>query len=147
MLTAREIRLDACSRNFLQLFFLTCGSLRFQIRYNLMNAVITWLHQPFNLLDRQVARLKLVIFCGLFGCMFLIIFQPFNLNLGFSEVNAPVAIIFAFFAIAGMAALSLTQFAFRSLFQVMLTTRLSFLLWSLVEFFFIALAIHTVDII
>jgi hypothetical protein len=112
-----------------------------------MNAVVSWLRQPFNLLDTQVARLKLVIFCGVFGCMFLIIFQPFNLNLGFSEVNAPVAIIFAFFAVAGMTALSLTQFAFRSLFKVKLTTRLSFLMWSLVEFFFIALAIHTVDIL
>ena len=112
-----------------------------------MNAVVLWLRQPFNLLDTLVARLKLVIFCGVFGCLFLIIFQPFNLNLGFSKVNAPISIIFAFFTIAGMVALSLTQFAFRSLFNVKLTTRLSFLMWSFVEFFFIALAIHTVDVI
>jgi len=112
-----------------------------------MNAVVLWLCQPFNLLDTLVARLKLVIFCGVFGCLFLIIFQPFNLNLGFSKVNAPISIIFAFFTIAGMVALSLTQFAFRSLFNVKLTTRLSFLMWSFVEFFFIALAIHTVDVI
>jgi len=112
-----------------------------------MNAVVLWLRQPFNLLDTLVARLKLVIFCGVFGCLFLIIFQPFNLNLGFSKVNAPISIIFTFFTIAGMVALSLTQFAFRSLFNVKLTTRLSFLMWSFVEFFFIALAIHTVDVI
>jgi hypothetical protein len=113
----------------------------------LMNAVVLWLRQPFNLLDTHVARLKLVIFCGVFGCLFLIIFQPFNLNLGFTQVNAPLFIIFAFFTIAGMVALALTQFAFRSLFNVNLTTRLSFLMWSLVEFFFITLAIHTVDVI
>jgi DNA-binding LytR/AlgR family response regulator len=112
-----------------------------------MNAVVLWLRQPFHLLDRHIARLKLVIFCGVFGCLFLIVFQPFNLNLGFTKVNAPVSIVFTFFAIAGMVALSLTQFAFRSLFNVKLTTRLSFLMWSLVEFFFIALAIHTVDVI
>ena len=112
-----------------------------------MNAVVLWLRQPFNLLDTLVARLKLVIFCGVFGCLFLIIFQPFNLNLGFSKVNAPISIIFAFFTIAGMVALSLTQFAFRSLFNVNLTTRLSFLMWSFVEFFFIALAVHMVDVI
>ena len=112
-----------------------------------MNAVVLWLRQPFNLLDTLVARLKLVIFCGVFGCLFLIIFQPFNLNLGFSKVNAPISIIFTFFTIAGMVALSLTQFAFRSLFNVKLTTRLSFLMWSFVEFFFIALAIHAVDVI
>jgi hypothetical protein len=112
-----------------------------------MNAVVLWLRQPFHLLDTNVARLKLVIFSGVFGCLFLIIFQPFNLNLGFSQVNAPVSIIFTFFAIAGMAALALTQFAFRSLFNVRLTTRLSFLMWSLVEFFFISVAIHTVDIL
>jgi DNA-binding LytR/AlgR family response regulator len=112
-----------------------------------MNAVVLWLRQPFNLLDTRVARLKLVIFCGVFGCLFLIIFQPFNLNLGFSKVNAPISIIFAFFTIAGMVALSLTQFAFRALFNVNLTTRLSFLMWSFVEFFFIALAVHMVDVI
>jgi DNA-binding LytR/AlgR family response regulator len=111
-----------------------------------MNAVVLWLLQPFNLLDTHVARLKLVIFCGVFGCLFLIIFQPFNLNLGFSQVNAPVTIIFASFTLAGMIALTLTQFVFRSLFDVKLTTRLSFLMWSLVEFFFIALAIHAVDV-
>ncbi|HEX6227700.1 MAG TPA: LytTR family DNA-binding domain-containing protein [Chryseolinea sp.] len=112
-----------------------------------MNAVVFWLRQPFNLLDTNVDRLKLVIFCGVFGCLFLIVFQPFNLNLGFSEVNAPLSIIFAFFTVAGMVALSLTQFAFRRLFNVRLTTRLSFLLWSLVEFFFIALAVHVIDIL
>jgi DNA-binding LytR/AlgR family response regulator len=82
-----------------------------------------------------------------FGCLFLIIFQPFNLNLGFGSVNAPLFIIFCFFSAAGMAALALSQFAVRWALKIKTPTRLGFLIWSLVEFVFIVLAIHTVDIL
>jgi DNA-binding LytR/AlgR family response regulator len=111
-----------------------------------MTSFVTWLRQPFHLLDTHRARLILVIFCGLFGCLFLNVFHPFNVNLWFNDVKAPLFIVLTFFSAAGMGALALSQFAIRSVFNIKLPTRLSFLGWSLVEFIFIALAIHTVDI-
>jgi len=112
-----------------------------------MVGILSWLLQPFRLLDSTRSRWQLVIFCGVFGCLFLNIFHPFNINQWFSHVKAPLFVILTFFAAAGMAALALTQFAIRALFKVTLTTRISFLGWLFVEFFFISLAVHTVNII
>jgi hypothetical protein len=111
-----------------------------------MNSLSTWLRQPFRLLDTFESRWKLIVFCGVFGCLFLIIFRPFNINQWCNEVNTPLFLVLTFFSIAGMAALFLTQFAFRSLFKVEFTTRIAFFAWLLVDIFFISLAIHTVDI-
>lgn len=111
-----------------------------------MNNVVQWFRQPFQLLDTVRARLKLVVFCGVFGCIFLNVFQPFNSNQWFPEAKAPLYIIFTFFSAAGMAALALTQFALRAIFKVKLTTRIVFFGWLLVEFFFISVAMHAVNI-
>jgi DNA-binding LytR/AlgR family response regulator len=46
-----------------------------------------------------------------------------------------------------MVALALTQFVFRWLFNLQLTTRIGFLAWLLVDIFFISIAVHTVDIL
>src|SRR5688572_9031641 len=112
-----------------------------------MTSFVTWLRQPFHLLDTHRARLKLVIFCGIFGCLFLNIFHPFNLNLWFNDVKAPLFIVLTFFSAAGMGALALSQFTIRSIFNINLPTWLSFLGWSFVEFIFIGMAIHAVDIV
>lgn len=111
-----------------------------------MDRVVSWFRQPFRLLDTVRARLKLVIFCGVFGCIFLSVFQPFNINQWFPKVNLPLFLIAAFFCVAGMTALALTQFALRSVFKVRVTTRIAFLCCLLVEFFFISIAIHAVNI-
>ena len=108
--------------------------------------VVSWLRQPFQLLDTVRARLKLVIFCGTFGCVFLTVFQPFNIDQWFPNVHAPLIVIATFFCTAGMAALALTQFALRSIFKVKVTTRIVFLGWLLIEFFVISVAIHAVNI-
>lgn len=112
-----------------------------------MVAIISWFRQPFKLLDSHRARWQLVIFCGVFGCVFLNVFHPFNMNEWFRHVKAPMFAILTFFAAAGMAALALTQFVIRALFRVELTTRIGFFAWLLVEFFFISVAVHTVNII
>lgn len=112
-----------------------------------MTNIISWFRQPFRLLDSHRARWQLVIFCGVFGCLFLNVFHPFNMNLWFSSVKAPMFAILTFFCAAGMAALALTQFVVRALFRVELTTRISFFAWLLVEFFVISVATHTVNII
>ena len=109
--------------------------------------VAEWLRQPFRLLDSIRSRWMLIIFCGVFGCLFLNIFQPFNINQWFNNVDTPLYIILTFFNVAGMAALVLTQFGLRGLFKLQLTTRIGFFAWLLVDFFFISLAVHTVDIL
>ena len=91
-----------------------------------MNVLANWLRQPFRLLDTVRSRWKLIIFCGIFGCLFLNIFIPFNLNQWFNHVNAPLFVVLTFFPLAGMLALSLTQFVLRRLFNVQLATRGSF---------------------
>lgn len=111
-----------------------------------MNRVAAWLREPFQLLDTHSSRWQLVIFCGVFDCLFLIVFQPFNINHWFPLVKTPLFLIIIFFSAAGMAALALSQFAFRAWFKVELTTRRSFLGWLMVEFFLISLAMHTVNV-
>ncbi|MBL7857597.1 MAG: LytTR family transcriptional regulator [Cyclobacteriaceae bacterium] len=112
-----------------------------------MDRIVSWFRQPFHLLDTVRARLKLVLFCGVFGCLFLNIFHPFNLTEWFVGVKTPLFVILTFFSAAGMAALALTQFVFRSVFRIQLTTRIGFLQWLLVEFFVISVAVHTVNIL
>lgn len=53
-------------------------------------SVFTWFRKPFRLLDSMRARVKLVIFSGVFGCLFLNIFHPFNINQWFNDVKAPL---------------------------------------------------------
>lgn len=111
-----------------------------------MLGIASWFRQPFRLLDSHKSRWQLVIFCGVFGVVFLNVFHPFNMNEWFPNVKAPLFLILTFFPVAGMAALALTQFAFRSWFRIDLTTRGNFLGWLLVEFFCISIAVHTVNI-
>lgn len=112
-----------------------------------MNAIAAWLRQPFRLLDTVQSRWKLIIFCGVFNCIFLNIFKPFNINQWFDNVNAPLIVVLTLFSVAGMIALSLTQFVLRWIFDLQLTTRIGFFAWLLVDIFFISIAVHTVDII
>ena len=112
-----------------------------------MNRVVSWFQQPFRLLDSHKSRWQLIVFCGLFGCIFLNVFHPFNIDQWFNNVRAPLFVILSFFPVAGMAAVALSQFAFRSWFNVNLTTRMSFFGWLLIEFFVISIAIHTVNIL
>ena len=109
--------------------------------------VVAWLRQPFRLLDSARSRWMLITFCGIFGCLFLNIFKPFNINQWFNDVNTPLFVVLTFFCVAGMAALALTQVTLRGIFNLQLTTRIGFVGWLLVDFFFISLAIHTVDIL
>ena len=111
-----------------------------------MNRVVSWFQKPFRLLDSRRSRWQLVIFCGVFGCLFLIVFKPFNINTWFTNVRTPLFVILTFFSTAGMAALALSQLAIRSIFNITLTTRGSFLGWLVIEFLLISIAIHTVNI-
>ncbi|HCW08706.1 MAG TPA: hypothetical protein DGG95_15210, partial [Cytophagales bacterium] len=109
--------------------------------------IVAWLRQPFHLLDTVRSRWQLVIFCGVFGCVFLTVFKPFNMSTWFPEAETPLFVIITFFSATGMAALALSQFAFRALFKIELTTRISFLLWTLFEFFIISIAAHFINFI
>lgn len=112
-----------------------------------MNALSTWLRRPFQLLDTIQSRWRLIIFCTLFGCIFLLIFKPFNINQWFDDLNTPLNLVLIFFSAAGMTGLMFTQFGLRIVFNIQLNSRLQFLAWLLVDFIFISLAIHTVDIL
>ncbi len=110
-----------------------------------MNAVRSWFLQPFRLLDSGKSRWQLILFCGVFGCLFLNIFEPFNIGDWFEGNDAPLFIIITFFSVTGMGALVLTQFAIRPLFRIDLTTRASFFFWLLFEFFLLSLAMHVAN--
>lgn len=110
-----------------------------------MDSIVHWLKRPFRLLDSIKARLKLVIFCGAFGCIFLNVFLPFNMDKWFMVDKAPLFIIITFLSAAGMAALALTQFAFRFIFKIKIATRGGFLAWLTLDFFVISLAILGVN--
>src|SRR5262249_44746150 len=90
-------------------------------------------------------RWVLVIFCGLFGFLFLNIFEPFHISDWFEGVQTPLFFILTYFSAAGMTVLALTQFGIRSLFRIQLTTRLRFVTWLAFEFFLISIAVHGVN--
>ena len=108
----------------------------------MMNFVRSWFLKPFALLDSKKSRWQLILFCGVFGCLFLNIFEPFNISSWFGESNVSLFIIITFFTLAGMAALVVTQFAIRPLFRIELTTRASFFFWLLFEFFLLSVVMH-----
>lgn len=112
-----------------------------------MERILLWLRQPFHLLDTNKSRWQLVVFCGVFGCIFLNVFKPFNMTTWFPQAKTPLFVIITFFSTAGMAALALTQFAIRSLFKIKLTTRISFLGWTLFEFLLISFVAHIINFI
>lgn len=86
------------------------------------------------------------MFCGCFGFLFLVVFQPFNLATWFQQVDAPLPAILTFFICAGMAALALTQFALRPLFKIKSITRIGFISWFFLEYLLISLAAHSINI-
>lgn len=88
-----------------------------------------------------------MIFCGVFGCVFLTVFRPFDMEKWFPEGKTSLFIIITFLSAAGMAALALSQFAIRSLFHIQLTTRIGFFAWLLLDFFLTSLATHGVNAI
>lgn len=107
-----------------------------------MSSVRSWFLEPFALLDSSKARWQLIIFCGVFGCLFLNIFEPFNISSWFGESDVSLFIIITIFSLAGMATLVVTQFAIRPLFRINLTTRISFFFWLLFEFFLLSIVMH-----
>ncbi len=110
-----------------------------------MNALRVWLLKPFRLLDSYKSRWRLVIFCGVFGFLFLNIFEPFHIRGWFEGVNMSLFFILTFFSVAGMTALVLTQFVVRPLLQIQIITHVSFIFWLFFEFFLISIAVHTVN--
>ena len=110
-----------------------------------MDTFRSWLQKPFSLLDSKKSRWQLILFCGVFGCLFLNIFEPFNISSWFGESDISLFIIITFFSVAGMAALVLTQFAIRPLFRIDLTTRASFFFWLLFEFFLLSIVMHVAN--
>src|SRR5690242_16058665 len=108
-----------------------------------MSSVHSWFQKPFALLDSAKSRWQLILFCGVFGCLFLNIFEPFNISSWFGESDvSSLFIIITIFCVAGTAALVLTQFGVRSLFKIKLATRASFFFWLLFEFFLLSIVMH-----
>jgi hypothetical protein len=73
------------------------------------------------------------------------VFQPFNMDTWFIGDKTPLFIIITFFSAAGMAALALTQFAFRSLLKIKSITRGGFSVWLVLDLFVISLAMLAVN--
>jgi len=110
-----------------------------------MNFVRSWFLKPFALLDSGKSRWQLILFCGVFGCLFLNIFEPFHISGWFEGIDTSLFIIITFFSVVGMATLVLTQFAIRSLFRIKLSTRASFFFWLLFEFFLLSIVMHVAN--
>ncbi|MBS1487230.1 MAG: LytTR family transcriptional regulator DNA-binding domain-containing protein [Bacteroidetes bacterium] len=104
-----------------------------------------WLSTPFFLLDPPRARVELVLFCAVFGCIFLNLFHPLNLDQWFVHANQPIYFILISFSVVGLVANLVTQFALRSFFKERTSTRLSFFVWVIVDYVVIALAAHVAN--
>jgi DNA-binding LytR/AlgR family response regulator len=110
-----------------------------------MHNFLAWLLKPFPLLESHKSRWQLVLFCGVFGFLFLNIFEPFHIRSWFEEVNTSLFFTLTFFSAAGTTVLALTQFVIRSLLNIQLTSRVRFIFWVFFEFFLISIAVHAVN--
>ncbi len=100
---------------------------------------MTWLHQPFELLNTKSQKWLLIISSGVFVIIFMNIYLPFDIHNWYKNSPTPLFITLSGFGIIGMLFLAFSQFVLRPLFPIATFTNLGFMLWFLLEITFLAL--------
>lgn len=105
-----------------------------------------WLKAPFHLLDPVGNRVFLILFCGVFGFLFMYIFSPFNMNQWYGGGPLTVAGVFGAFSLCGIAGMSISQFGLLRLKGKKPLTHLQFLCWFTGEVMLVALIVNVVNV-
>ncbi|MEQ6120157.1 LytTR family DNA-binding domain-containing protein [Reichenbachiella sp. MALMAid0571] len=92
-----------------------------------------WLNQPFTLLDRKRDKLFLITAIGLFGFLFMYLYNPFNITKWFAGGDWENSIIFFQFSLIAVFTLSIMEFGVRPLLGLNSLTHLSFIFFVICE--------------
>jgi hypothetical protein len=96
-------------------------------------AFIEWLSRPFTLLDRKRDAFALVVVTGVYGFLFMNIYNPFNMTALFKGGDWDNAIIFLKFSLLAITVLFLMEFAVRPTIGFGRLVRATFILFVLLE--------------
>jgi hypothetical protein len=94
---------------------------------------LSFSNRPFPLLDKKQDRYFLILFCLVFGILFINIFVPFNINRWFSDSAFIQFLRLSSFGLIVSLVLWFTQFPLRTVFKIHSFTIKSFSLWFLLE--------------
>ena len=101
---------------------------------NTVNKNITgFLNQEFPVLDDRSSRWFLVFFCAVFTTIFLIVYNPLNVNEYIVNTRIGTLLSIHSAGFIGAAVLIITQFVFRPLIGLSKHTVLTFSLWLVIE--------------
>lgn len=101
--------------------------------------LLSFLSQPFTLLDNPKQKLILIGVCLGFGIIFANVFVPFNVNQWEQDSGIDQFLRLTSYQFIAAISLIFTQFAVRKVFKVNTFNVLQFLLWFLGEIIFISL--------
>jgi len=104
----------------------------------------TQLFQPFNLLDDKRNRWLLVLLAGLYGSIFVVVYNPLGIEQYLINSNIGQLLSIQFAGIIGAATLLITQFVLRPVLRFGSLTFLRFVFWSVFELFTISLVLFVV---
>jgi len=100
------------------------------------------LSRPFNLIDDLGNRLFLILFCGVFGSLFIIIFNPFNIEGIQYDGAIGKALPIWTAGLIGSMVLIVTQLPFRYFFRVRKFSVATFSIWIISEFLLITTTVY-----
>lgn len=97
------------------------------------SAFIEWLSKPFTLLDRKRDVLTLILVTGIYGFLFMNVYNPFNMTALFKGGDWANSIIFLKFSLLAVTILSLMEFIVRPAIGISKLIRGTFILFVLLE--------------
>ena len=96
-------------------------------------AFIEWLSKPFTLLDRKRDAFTLILVTGVYGFLFMNVYNPFNMTALFKGGDWENAIIFLKFSLLAVTILFLMEFTVRPTIGLGRLVRGTFILFVLLE--------------
>ena len=95
--------------------------------------IADWLNQPFTLLDRKREQFVLITVIGLFGFLFMYLYNPFNISRWFSGGDWENSIIFLQFSLIAVLTLSIMEFLVRPIIGLKSHSNMSFVFFLFSE--------------
>lgn len=103
--------------------------------------ILNLLNQPFHLLDDHRNRWLLVLLAGLYGSIFVIVYNPMGIEQYLINSNIGQFLSIQFAGVIGAGTLILTQFVLRRMLGFERLTLIRFIYWSIFELLMISIVL------
>ena len=100
---------------------------------NTIKCLTDWLHEPFTLLDRKGDILLLITVIGIYGFLFMNLYNPFNMTALFTGWKWEYSVIFFKFSLLAVFTLSFMEFVIRPVLKLNNLSRVTFILFLIFE--------------